>query len=182
MLAPADAARMHVRQTDSPTAAAPSSPDGRRCRFSRRDWTGDCLITIFGGAVILAGVVLPWANDDTGHHVNLSLTRPDAIKSALGTDWGIAVLGLGLGVLVLGVLMLALGPRRLAVPSGTAITLAGIAVVVVAFRAAAAMAGLYKPGLGIYIDVLAAIVLVPTGFAAAVVGYLLAAEAKKVTP
>lgn len=158
---------------------APKGERRKRYRFSRRDWIGDCLITIAGGAVILAGVILPWANDDSGHQVNLSFTKPDAIKSALGTDWGMAVLGLGFVVFTLGVLMLVLGPRRLAVPSGTAITVAGVAVVIVAFRAAAAMAGYYKPGLGIYIDVLAGILLVPTGFAAAVVGYLLVAEARE---
>jgi hypothetical protein len=150
--------------------------------FTRRDWTGDCLITIAAGLVIVAGVVLPWANDDAGHQVNLSLVKPDAIRPALATDWGVIVLALGVVVFALGTLMLALGPRRLAAPSGAVVAAAGVAVVVVAFRAAAPMAGLFKPGLGIYIDVLAGILLVPTGFALAVVGYLLAAEVNETTP
>jgi hypothetical protein len=153
----------------------------KRRGFTRRDWIGDCLITIAAGLVIVAGVVLPWANDDTGHQVNLSLTKPDAIRGALATDWGVIVLVLGIAVFALGALGLALGPRRrLAPPSGATIAAAGVAVVVVAFRAAAAMAGL-KPGLGIYIDVLAGILLVPTGFALAVVGYMLATGATETT-
>jgi len=150
--------------------------------FTRRDWTGDCIITIAAGLVIVAGVALPWANDDTGHRVNLSLVKPDAIRPALATDWGVIVLALGVVVFALGTLMLALGPRRrLAAPSGAAVAAAGVAVIVVAFRAAGPMAGFYKPGLGIYIDVLAAILLVPTGFALAVVGYLLAGAATGTT-
>ena len=171
--------------TDSPhTASAPVAKEAwwrKPPGFTRRDWTGDCLITIAAGLVIVAGVVLPWANDDTGHQVNLSLTKPDAIKGALATDWGIIVLVLGVVVFALGALMLARGPRRLAAPCGAVIAAAGVAVVVVAFRAAAPMAGLFKPGLGIYVDVLAGILLVPTGFAVAVVGYVLAGEANETT-
>ena len=166
-----------------PTSAQATNATRRRRRygFRRRDWIGDCLITIAAGLVIVAGVVLPWANDDTGHQVNLSLTKPEAIKGALATDWGIIVLVLGVVVFALGALMLARGPRRLAAPSGAVIAAAGVAVVVVAFRAAGPMAGLFKPGLGIYVDVLAGIVLVPTGFAVAVVGYVLAGEANETT-
>ncbi len=165
------------------TGEQPTNTTRRRRRhgFTKRDWIGDCLITIAGGLVIVAGVVLPWANDDAGHQVNLSLTKPEAIRGALETDWGIAVLILGIAVFALGALMLALGPRRLAAPCGATIAVAGVAVVVVAFRAAAPMAGFFKPGLGIYIDVLAGILLVPTGFAVAVVGYILAAEASETT-
>jgi hypothetical protein len=157
------------------------APRPRRCRFTRRDWTGDCIITIAGGLVLLAGVVLPWANDDAGHQVNLSLTRPGSIRPALATDWGVTVLILGVAVLALGAMTLALGPKRLAVPCGAATAIAGVAVVAVDFRAAASMAPSFTPGLGIYIDVLAGILLVPTGFASAVVGHVLSAEARDAT-
>jgi hypothetical protein len=154
----------------------------KRHSFTRRDWIGDTLLTIAAGLVIVAGVVLPWANDDNGHQVNLSLSKPETIRPALATDWGVAVLILGIAILALGALMLALGPRRLAAPCGAMIVAAGVAVVVVAFRAAAPMAPFYAPGIGIYIDVLAGILVVPTGFTVAVVGSLLAAEATETAP
>lgn len=147
--------------------------------FTARDWTGDCLLTMAGGLALLGGVVLPWANEATRHQVNLSLTRPDTILPALATDWGVAVLILGVAVFAMGAAMLAFGPRHLAVPCGAATAIAGVAVVAVAFRAAAPMAPYFKPGLGIYIDVLAGILLVPTGYAAAVVGYVLDAETRE---
>ena len=90
--------------------------------FTRRDWTGDCIITIAAGLVIVAGVALPWANDDTGHRVNLSLVKPDAIRPALATDWGVIVLALGVVVFALGTLMLA---AILLVPTGFALAVVG---------------------------------------------------------
>lgn len=135
----------------------------KRKGFTRRDWVGDCLITITAGLVVVVGVFLPWANDDRGHQVNLSLTKSDAIVSALATGWGVGALLLGLAVLTLGLLSLVMGPRRLSVVSGAAIAVAGVIVIVVAQRAAVPMAGFFKPGLGIYVDVLAGVLLVPTG-------------------
>jgi hypothetical protein len=165
-------------RSDRPFARRRAARRGRH-PFTQRDWVGDCVITIVLGVALLAGVVLPWANDRTGHLVNLSLTKPDTTRAALETSWGVAVLALGIAVFSLGVLLLTLGPRRLAAPCGAAISAAGLVVIVVAFRAAAAMAGYHAPGLGIYIDVLAGILLVPTGFAAAVVGSLLAADSRQ---
>jgi hypothetical protein len=164
------------------TADAARTPRWRRRRpFTRRDWLGDCLITIAAGLVITAGVFLPWANADTGRQVNLSPTKPDTILPALATGWGVWVLVLGLTVLVAGALLLALGPRRLAVVCGPVIAVAGVVVVLTCQRAAAPMAGFFRPGLGIYIDVLAGVLLVPIGFAVAVVGYLLANQARRAT-
>jgi hypothetical protein len=171
---------------DSPLPARAQPAKATRWRerhkFTRCDWIGDALITIAAGLVIVAGVVLPWANDDNGHQVNLSLTKPETIRPALATDWGVIVLCLGIAVFALGALMLALGPRRLAAPCGAMIAAAGVTVVVVAFRAAAPMAPYHTPGLGIYIDVLAGILVVPTGFTVSVVGCLLAAETTETAP
>jgi hypothetical protein len=171
---------------DSPLPASVPSARARwwrkRHKFTRRDWTGDTLITIALGLAIVAGVVFPWANDDNGHQVNLSLTKPETIRPALATGWGVAVLCLGITVLVLGASMLALGPRRFAAPCGALIAAAGVAVVVVAFRAAAPMAPYVTPGLGIYIDVLAGTLAVPTGFTVATVGCLLATGPAETAP
>ena len=85
-----------------------------RLRLTRKDWIGDAVLTIVGGAVCLVAVFLPWANTEGAGLMNYSLTHPDTVRGLLETQWGLPALSLAVAVSVAGVLMLAIGPGRLA--------------------------------------------------------------------
>ena len=71
-------------------------------RLTLRDWVGDDILIVVGGAVIVAAVFLPWANEPSRGRVNFALGHPASIKGALATDYGPPVLALGVGVIAAG--------------------------------------------------------------------------------
>ena len=154
-----------------------------RLRLTRKDWIGDAVLTVLGGAVCVVAVFLPWANTDGNGLMNYSLTHPDTVRGVLETPWGLPALGLALAVAVMGVLMLALGPGRLGVALGLLTTAAGVGVVLVARDATAAAYGLgTQAGLGAVVTLFAGVLLVPIGLAsAAVAGALLYFDRRSAT-
>ena len=146
-----------------------------RLRLTRRDWIGDALLTIVGGAVCLVAVFLPWANTEGAGLMNYSLTHPDTVRGLLETQWGLPALSLAVVVSVVGVLMLAIGPGRLGVVLGLLTMAAGVGIVLVARDATGAAYGLgTQAGLGAVITPFTGVLLVPIGLAsAAVAGALL---------
>jgi len=154
-----------------------------RLRLSRKDWIGDGVLTVLGGAVCLVSVFLPWANTEGAGLMNYSLTHPDTVRGLLQTEWGLPALSLALAVAVMGVLMLALGPGRLGVALGLLTTAAGVGIVLVARDATAAAYGLgTQAGLGAVVTLFAGVLLVPIGVAsAAVAGTLLYFERRAAT-
>jgi hypothetical protein len=146
-----------------------------RLRLTRKDWIGDGVLTVLGGAVCLGAVFLPWANTEGAGVMNYSLTHPDTVRGVLQTPWGLPALSLALAVSAMGVLMLALGPGRLGVALGLLTTAAGVGIVLVAGDATAAAYGLgTQAGLGAVVTLFAGVLLVPIGVAsAAVAGTLL---------
>ena len=145
-----------------------------RLRLSRKDWIGDGVLTVLGGAVCLVSVFLPWANTEGAGLMNYSLTHPDTVRGLLQTEWGLPALSLALAVAVMGVLMLALGLLT---------TAAGVGIVLVARDATAAAYGLgTQAGLGAVVTLFAGVLLVPIGVAsAAVAGTLLYFERRAAT-
>jgi hypothetical protein len=141
-------------------------------RLLRRDWIGDAVLTLVAGAVLLAGVFLPWANEDAPGWVNFSLRRTDEFKSALQTHWGAPALGLAIAVLVAGAAMLLTRPRRISIALGALVAVLGAAVFGVAQDAAAHL-GWLDPGVGMYLTTLVGVLLVPIGIAAALVAWIL---------
>jgi hypothetical protein len=146
-----------------------------RLRLTRKDWIGDAVLTVVGGAVCLAAVFLPWANTEGAGVMNYSLTHPDTVRSLLQTKWGLPALSLALTVSVMGVLMLAIKPGRLGVVLGLLTAAAGVGIVLVARDATVAAYGLgTQAGLGAVVTLFAGVLLVPIGLAsAAVAGALL---------
>lgn len=147
----------------------------RTLRLTTRDWTGDGVITVVGGVLLLVGALLPWANERlNGHRVSYALTRPDEISGVLSTRWGAPLLAVALVVVALGAVMVALGPHRLAVLSGVVVTFSGMAACVLALDAAreALMWG-YAAGAGLMLTLLIGILLVPVGIASTTAGFLL---------
>ena len=124
-------------------AMAPKTP---RERLTRKDWTGDAMLTVVGGAVCLVAVFLPWANVEGPGVMSYGLTHPDSVRGVLQTQWGPPALGLALAVLLLGVLMLALGPGRAGVALGLLTAAAGVAIVLVGRGGASAVVRLDDPG------------------------------------
>ena len=137
-----------------------------RMRPTRKDWIGDAVLTVVGGAVCLMAVFLPWANTEGAGLMNYSLTHPDTVRGLLQTQWGLPALSLALAVAVMGVLMLALGLLTAA---------AGVGIVLVARDATAAAYGFgTQAGMGAVVTLFAGVLLVPIGLAsAAVAGALL---------
>ena len=130
-----------------------------RLRLTRKDWTGDAVLTVVGGGVCLAAVYLPWANTEGAGLVNYGLTYPDTVRGVLQTQWGLPALSLALAVSVVGVLMLVIGPGRL-----------GVAIVLVARDGTAAAYGrTTQAGLGALVTLFAGVLLVPIGLASAAV-------------
>jgi hypothetical protein len=149
-----------------------SSP---RMRLTRKDWIGDAVLTVVGGAVCLVAVFLPWANTEGSGVMNYSFSHPDTIRGVLETPWGPPALALALAVSAMGVLMLAVGPGRLGVALGLLTAAAGVAIVLVARDGTAAAYGWStQAGLGAVVTLFAGVLLVPVGLAsAAVAGALL---------
>ena len=140
-------------------------------RKLRRDLTGDAVLTLIAGGVLLAAVFLPWVNEDVPGWVNFSLSQGGGLNGVLDTAWGAPALILPLVVLVAGASMLLFRPRRFSVLIGALVAVCGVAAFGVAQDAAASI-GFYDPGLGLYLTSLAAILLVPIGVAAALVAGL----------
>jgi hypothetical protein len=154
-----------------------------RMRLTRKDWTGDAVLTVVGGAVCLVAVFLPWANAEGTGLMNYSITHPDSVRGVLETQWGLPALGLALAVLVTGVLMLAFGPGRLGIALGLLTAAAGVGIALVARDATAAAFGwTTQAGLGSVITLFAGVLLVPIGLAsAAVAGVLLYFDRRSAT-
>jgi len=146
-----------------------------RMRLTRKDWIGDAVLTVIGGAVCLVAVFLPWANTEGAGLMNYGLTHPDTIRGLFETPWGLPALSLALAVTLMGVLMLALGPGRRGIVLGLLTTAAGVGIVLVARGATGAAYGWgTQAGLGAVITLFAGVLLVPIGLAsAAVAGTLL---------
>jgi len=146
-----------------------------RLRLSRKDWIGDAVLTVVGGAVCLVAVFLPWANVEGRHLVNYGLTHPDSVRGVLETPWGLPALGLAVAVSVIGVLMLVFGPGRLGIALGLLTAAAGVGIALVARDATGAAYGWgTQAGLGAVITLFVGVLLVPIGLAsAAVAGALL---------
>ena len=154
-----------------------------RMRLTRRDWTGDAVLTVIGGVVCLAAMFLPWANVEGTGLMNYSLTHPDTVRGVLGTQWGLPALGLALAVLAVGVLMFVAGPGRLGIALGLLTAAAGVGIVLVARDATGAAYGWgTQAGLGAVITLFAGVLLVPIGLASATVaGVLLYVERRSAT-
>ena len=145
--------------------------------FSRADWVGDGLVTVVLGGAVVAGVFLPWANISTGRDVNLSPRATLGVNAALATPWGLPVLALALVVVVAGAVMLFMRPSRLAALPCLGVSAAGLAISVVCFSAGWHVWDPLRPGLGLFVDTLGGILLVPTGLAAAMVACVLSSPA-----
>ena len=145
--------------------------------FSRADWIGDGIVTVALGLAVALGVFLPWANVSTGHDVNLSLHGAVGVNGALATPWGLPVLALAVVVVVVGAVMVVVAPLKLSVLPCLAVSVAGLGVTLVSFSAAWHIWDPLRPGLGLYLDVLGGILLVPTGLASAMVAGILTSPA-----
>ncbi len=144
-----------------------------RHRFSRKDWLGDGVVMVVLGSAIAAAVFLPWANASSAHMMNFSLTKPDTINGALATPWGVPVLALAVVVIVVGIVMIAFRPSRLSVLPCLAVSLAGIAIALITMTAGVFVWDPMHPGIGLFIDIMGGVLLVPTGIASAMVAYIL---------
>jgi len=149
-------------------------------RLLRRDWVGDGVLTLLAGVVLIAAVFLPWANEDGPGQVNYSPSLSDGINGVLQTQWGTPAIVLGLCVVALGVAVTLTTPRRFSWVLGALVVACGVAVVGVGSDAAGQIA-FKSPGLGLYLTVLAGVLLVPIGIAAALVGWFVARAAKAAT-
>lgn len=151
----------------------------RTIHLSARDWTGDGVITVVGGVMLVLAALLPWANERVaGRRVSYALTKPEEIAGALATQWGWPLIGVAAVVLVLGAVMIAWGPHRLAVLSGAVVTLSGVAACMLALDAAREALGWgYAAGSGLMLTLFIGILLVPVGVASAMVGFMLRREA-----
>jgi len=135
----------------------------RARRLTRADWNGYAVLMIIGGAAGVVGVMLPWANEYTADNVNFSLRKPTEIAGVLSTQWGPPVLAVAIMIVVLAAASLALGPRRLTMAASALVVAAGVVFVVEAIGANDSLGFLYRPGLGLYVTLLAGILLVPIG-------------------
>jgi hypothetical protein len=147
-------------------------------RLLRRDWVGDGVLTLLAGAVLVAAVFLPWANEDGPGQVNYSPSMPDDINGVLQTQWGTPAIALALCVVALGAAVTLTTPRRFSWTLGVLVAACGVAVVGVGSDAAGQIA-FKSPGLGLYLTVFAGVLLVPIGVAAALVGWFVARAAAK---
>ena len=148
----------------------------RQVRLRRRDWTGDGILTLIAGAVLVIAVFLPWANAEIKGQVNYSPILTEDINGVLQTQWGTPALVVALVVTVLGVLITLTAPRRFSWLLGVAVAACGIAAVANA-DAAAGHIGWLSPGLGLYLTTFAGVLLVPIGLAAGLVGWFVARAA-----
>lgn len=139
----------------------------------RRDWIGDGVLIVLFGALVAVAVFLPWANTDGGSQVNYSLNAAAGVHGALQTVWGWPTLLLAVAVIVVGITMLAVAPTKLSLLPCLAVSLAGVAVVLLCASAGWSIWRPLRPGLGLYLATLGGVLLVPTGLASALVGYIL---------
>jgi len=146
----------------------------RQVRLLHRDWVGYSVIVLICGGALLVAVFLPWANTDTGHSVNFSLGKPDAILGVLHTRWGVPALAIALAVTLLGAVMLALRPRRYSLVLGFLLAAAGAGSFALAGDAAGQIGFGLRPGIGLYITLFVGVILVPIGLATAIVAFVLA--------
>jgi hypothetical protein len=146
----------------------------RTVRLLRRDWVGYAVIVLLCGGVLLVAVFLPWANTDTGHSVNFSLSKPDAILGVMHTRWGVPALLIALAVTLLGVVMLALRPRRYSLVLGFLLAAAGAGSFALADNAAAQIGSPMRAGIGLYVTLFVGVILVPIGLATAIIALVLA--------
>jgi hypothetical protein len=142
----------------------------------RRDWIGDGVLTLIAGGVLAVSVFLPWANEDRPGQVNYSLTMPDGINGILQTPWGIPTAILALLVVCFGLAITLTRPRRFSWVLGALVAGCGAAIIAVGGDAASGL-GWWSPGLGMYLSVLAGVLLLPIGLAAALVGWVVARAA-----
>ena len=154
----------------------------RRHRFTRGDWIGYAVLIMIGGAVGVVAVFLPWANDYTAEDVNFSLSRPAEVVGVLQTQWGPPVLGAALAAVAIATLLLLLGPRRVTMVLAAAVVVAGLVFAAEAVSAADSMVKMYRPGLGLYVTLLAGILLVPIGLAAVAVSEIMRRQAATAPP
>jgi hypothetical protein len=153
----------------------------RQPRLLRRDWVGDGILALLAGAVLVVALFLPWANEDRPGQVNYSLTMPDGINGILQTPWGTRALLLALSVVCLAAIITLTRPRRFSWVLGALVAACGGGVIAVAGDAASAL-GWWSPGLGMYLTVLAGVLLLPIGLAAALVGWSVARAARTPEP
>jgi hypothetical protein len=141
-----------------------------RSRLTRKDWTGDAVLTLIGGAACLVAVFLPWANSENGRLMNYGLTHPDAIRGVLHTPWGLPALALALTVLAVGVLMLTMDSLRTGIALGLVTAAAGLGTVLLARHGTAAAYGWgTEAGLGAVLALFTGVLLVPIGLSSAAV-------------
>lgn len=138
----------------------------------RRDWTGDAVLTLVAGSVLLAAAFLPWVNEDGPGWVNFSLSQGDGLNGVLATGWGVPALVLAAVVVAAGLAMLFTRPQRFSILLALLVAASGVAAFGVAQDAAVSI-GFYDPGVGMYLTTLAAVLLVPIGLAAAIVAWLI---------
>jgi hypothetical protein len=151
-------------------------------RFSLWDWNGDAILMLAAGVAGMIAVFLPWANDSTAGSVDFDFTKPAGIAGVLETQWGPPVLVAALVSIAVAATMLVAGPRLLTTIASLLGAVAGIVFVTQAIGATDAMAGLYRPGLGLYITLLTGILLVPIGVASGMVGQILRRKSTATAP
>jgi hypothetical protein len=147
-------------------------------RLRRRDWVGDAVLTVVAGAVLVAGVFLPWVNEDSPGWVNFSIRGAKEFNGVLQTRWGWPALGLAVAVVVVGTVMASTRPRRVSIYLGALVAALGVAVFGVV-QDAAAHIGFNDPGVGMYLTTLIGVLLVPIGVAAALVAWFLVRAEKR---
>jgi hypothetical protein len=150
-------------------------------RRLRRDWTGDAVLTLVAGGVLVAAVFLPWVNEDAPGWVNFSLSQGGGLNGVLATGWGVPALVLAAVVVATGLAMLLTRPRRFSVLLGLLVAACGVAALGVAQDAAASI-GFFDPGVGMYVTTLVAVLLVPIGLAAALVAWLVVRAGRPSAP
>ncbi len=144
-----------------------------RPRLQRRDWVGDAILTLLAGAVLIAAVFLPWANEDVPGRVNFNFRGTEERNAVLQTRWGWPALGLAIAVLVTGAVMVLTRPRRSSSLLGALVAALGVAALGGAQDAAAHLRFL-DPGIGMYLTTMVGVLLVPIGIAAAMVAWIVA--------
>jgi hypothetical protein len=147
--------------------------------LNQTDWVGDAFLTVVFGVAAVVSVYLPWANFASRGDVNFSLARPGGVKTALQTSYGAPALWLGIAVIVLGGFMVVLGPRRLRFWPGLVTIAAATAMLVDCALVAHTIYGPFNPGVGLFVLTLAAILLLPIGFASAAVGFFVGGKQRR---